>query len=724
MGSRLEKLLREHSRVALAGALVVVMALGSGMLRLGVDTSPDDFVIPGSDEEADLHLLREEFGSDELTYVLVETDSPYAPAQLQSLAELQAALLRAPHVESVVSVLSIADDVGLPRGEIVADAQLLEGTPGIDRLVSASPGAGFLAVVASPRAVNGDGSFLSGSEEAAYGEAVFDAMDRVRRPGFDPIVASGLTFSLRSAAKVSLFVGLGIALLLTGLAVGLVAVYRTLAAALLPLVVIGATLICTLGLMGWTGNNLNAFSQVLVLLVVVAGAADSVHLLHQFARDWGPHNDIREASIAAVAAKTPAIVLTSLTTAAGFASFAFLGLGAFGRLGIFGAVGVLFAMVFSLLFSAALLPRAVHRRQAMYSMGDRLASMSAWSIRHSGLVLASTLAVALLTLGGLSLVNLGFDARGWLGDDEATAELERISELNGLVGGIDILYSDENAGVDGPGPQRLAEIVEIVTVFQIDGTPIAERVSLQALLAADLAGSDVGLYSADRRLVRLGFETGVQDSIDYAVAARDIEDTLSANAREGETFRVTGLGTAIGRSAATILGDVVVSYGVALLLITALMWLAIRRLGRLLVAMIPNLLPAFGLIALMGVLGIDLDPVTIIAGAIVIGISVDDTVHLLHAVYRDRPESDEVEARLLAVMREVGPALLLTTILVAAGFLSMIVFPLPGLRTLALLSAFAVVFALVADVVLLPAAIAQAESSGNRRGSESVIEVS
>jgi hypothetical protein len=142
---------------------------------------------------------------------------------------------------------------------------------------------------------------------------------------------------------------------------------------------------------------------------------------------------------------------------------------------------------------------------------------------------------------------------------------------------------------------------------------------------------------------------------------------------------------------------------IALVLISAILIFALRSLKLGLLSLIPNLSPALMAFGLWGYLitqvGLGLSIVT----AMSLGIVVDDTIHFLSKYLRARRElsMDALEAVCYS-FKTVGKALLVTSLILVAGF---VVLSFSGFRMnsdMATLTAIALVFALMADFLFLP----------------------
>ena len=145
------------------------------------------------------------------------------------------------------------------------------------------------------------------------------------------------------------------------------------------------------------------------------------------------------------------------------------------------------------------------------------------------------------------------------------------------------------------------------------------------------------------------------------------------------------------------------SYAIALVVITPLLVLLIGSLRRGFFGMIPNLIPVFLTLALMGWLSIPLDASTLLVGGIIIGVAVDDTIHFMHKFNRYYEETGDARLAVRETLLTTGSALLFTSLVLAGGaFVFLFGYMLTG-KYFGLLFGFATIVAFLADVILGPA---------------------
>lgn len=187
----------------------------------------------------------------------------------------------------------------------------------------------------------------------------------------------------------------------------------------------------------------------------------------------------------------------------------------------------------------------------------------------------------------------------------------------------------------------------------------------------------------------------VQRVVRVTAARADGYDTDLKNIRAdvtGAAPMAVGVQTALIESQITSL--VLAFFLVAVVLIIAL---ASWRL--VFIAAIPNLLPLVMLYGGMGWLGIGLDAATVMVGAIALGIAVDDTVHLL-ALHDPKRAPREAVAKALDHVRW---PVVVTTVMTAAGFAVLGASDFVPMARFGVLTAVAMIIALVSDLVVLPA---------------------
>ncbi len=146
----------------------------------------------------------------------------------------------------------------------------------------------------------------------------------------------------------------------------------------------------------------------------------------------------------------------------------------------------------------------------------------------------------------------------------------------------------------------------------------------------------------------------------------------------------------------------------------------LRSLRLALLSLVPNLVPLLWVLVAMAFFEIDLNVTTGVIFTIAFGIAVDDTLHFLAGLHERRRGSSPLEA-IRATLRETGAALVLTTVVLGFGFLVLCISNFRTNRYLGALVALTLGFALLCDLLVLPALLSlglgRDAGDGDREGS-------
>ena len=149
-----------------------------------------------------------------------------------------------------------------------------------------------------------------------------------------------------------------------------------------------------------------------------------------------------------------------------------------------------------------------------------------------------------------------------------------------------------------------------------------------------------------------------------------------------------------------------ISYLIAGVVITLLMIFLLADFSLGLWSMIPNFLPILTGLGVMGMLDLPLDAMSILVGSIAIGLAVDDTVHFMHNFLRNQHIYQDVQVAVEKTLTSTGRAMLLTTIVLSAGFFIFIISSMNNLISFGLITGLTIIIALFGDILLAPAMMA------------------
>ncbi len=194
-----------------------------------------------------------------------------------------------------------------------------------------------------------------------------------------------------------------------------------------------------------------------------------------------------------------------------------------------------------------------------------------------------------------------------------------------------------------------------------------------------------------------------------------IEERIDARVKKAfpkEKYKVTMTGKALVFLKGTnyLIKNLIVSLGLAILLISLFMGWMFRSFRMILISLIPNMLPLLLTAGVMGYLGIPLKPSTILVFSVAFGISVDDTIHFL-AKYRQEliASNWKIRKSIYAAIRETGISMFYTSIVLFFGFLVFTVSSFGGTIALGGLVSGTLLVAMLSNLLLLPSLLLSLE---------------
>ena len=527
------------------------------------------------------------------------------------------------------------------------------------------------------------------------------------------------------------------------------------------LVVIGAAG-GSLGIMAWSGVPYYAITNALPVIVVAISVADAIHILSAYFqfRARLPDETVRDLVVRSMVTMARPITLTTLTTIAGF-----VGIGVASIMppitafAWFAALGVALAWVLSIFALPNMLvllrlgPSPAFenwRRNVPSGVGRFLARVGAFAAARYGFVLfLFTVASAVAAYGALQLRVDRSQVENFASDEPIRIADETINEPFAGTAFLDVLV--ESAEPEGLLEyEAMRKIADLQSHFEslphvqktIGITDYLDRLHHALDAGSDSADGSRALPKEDGGIAQYlliyemsGDPTDFAEEIDYDYQSALIRGVLNTHYFSKSRDAVEALQTYIdenfndGTLTATLAGDVTVGYhwmsrleqshfagvllSLALVLITSI--LVFRSVTAGLVAVVPVTFAVLVLYAVMGYLGIYLEPATSMFAAIALGVGVDFGIHLverLREAYANH--ADDTAAAVDRVLPPTARACFFNSAALGLGFSVLLVSDLPTLQRFGGLVAVAAVSAYVAALVIVPALYA-AENAARRK---------
>ena len=181
-----------------------------------------------------------------------------------------------------------------------------------------------------------------------------------------------------------------------------------------------------------------------------------------------------------------------------------------------------------------------------------------------------------------------------------------------------------------------------------------------------------------------------------------IEKIAQSHLKSFGKVEKTGYLPLYSRLISNLIRDQVTSIVLALICISALIAFLLRSFRMLIISLIVNVIPIGGVMAIMGYFDIFLDVATVTIAPAILGIIVDDTLHLLYHLKQNLKEGKGIETSLRDTTGHTGATLMATSIILIVGFGIIGFAQVSSIALTGLLIAAAVAMALLIDLTLLP----------------------
>ncbi len=484
------------------------------------------------------------------------------------------------------------------------------------------------------------------------------------------------------------------------------------------------------GFLRYLGWEDNPFSEVILpVLLSLVGFADGVHMMVYIRNCMGEGQTPRIACRNALATVGVACSITTITTAIGMGSLSFSNheiVREFAWSCVLGTTTIL-ASVLLVIPLACCTPWGKRlSRGAERGLIDRylqrISVPVSWTIR-------SAKPVAFFAIG-LMLV-LGATALLLRPDDRLSNELPSgspsqlmMAHLDKALGGLQTctIHLDwQDAEIE---PREVASIVHDIDALLDEEPLIGHPLSIGRVLAA-LPGDDtpidkipmaeilppplkLALYDPGQHSAKITFRVQDLGTATYKPIFQKIDASIQRIALDhpGVVIKLEGGPIRRWKNLYQIVSDLSLSLGTASIEILIVMGIAFRSIRLGLIAIIPNMIPLAAAGTFMVLADWPLDVVSVCAFTICLGIAVDDTIHFLS---RYREELHTQPNRTIALQRAflgVGTGMIMTTLVLVAGFSSVLISETRDHRVFACLGIITLISALLCDLFLLPALLA------------------
>jgi predicted RND superfamily exporter protein len=734
----------------LAAALVifsisVIVDINTGQLRLEIDPSTDSLLSAESPSKQFYDRVRDLFGSDETLVITLTSEDIFTADTLQRIHRMTQ---RISNIESVHHVMSLSN---APDIRSIDDS--LDIAPFIDHFTGSQDQVDEIRqrVLSNP-VYAGNLASLAGDATAlvVYFNEISDR-EYIKRKLHERIVSivneekgdnkvwlTGAPYFKVAIIGILIHDLIWIPPMVTLiLAIILALSFRTLLGVLVPLLTVATGVVITLGVITALGYSLNMISVLVPPLLMILGLTYSVHVVsayHQHRIDTADKTVLVRKTLEHVMLP---VILTGVTTIAGFVALVINPINAVREFGILSAIGVLLITILSVTLAPALLKfldRGLMawpgvKRSSMRSFDRIVDRIALFDLnQRKGIFVLSGILMA-LAIFGISKIKVSTDFMSSF--SESSEVRTAFNVVNEKFGGSYPLYVVLDGGYPETfkQPENLRVIRELQEWLgkqpEIGGS--SSLADYLMLVNQALHDNDPAYFSIpeSRRMVTQLLFLGSGDELDQVVDGRFQTTNImlrskainsqamseliaKINERFGKlpphiTATVTGKPVVINEALSDIIVGQAKSVGLALLIVYGILSLMFTSMRIGFIALIPNIVPVVVYFGSLGFFGISLNPSTSLIAPMVLGIAIDDTIHYFARFNREIKRYADDRKATIAALKVVGRPVTTTSVGLCLGFLVLTSSELSMQAQVGIMSSYALAVAWLSDFILTPA---------------------
>lgn len=526
--------------------------------------------------------------------------------------------------------------------------------------------------------------------------------------------------------------------------------FRSFRATLISMCVVIIGVMWAFGVLGLLQYEITILTALIPPLIIVIGIPNCIFLINKYQQEVKKHGN-QALSLQRVISKIGnATLMTNITTASGFATFIVTDSKLLKEFGIVASVNIIGIFILSLLiipivYSFMHLPKHKHLKHLNKKWIDSFVGRMETIVRDKRIAVYSiSIALLVISIIGIYQINISGspiedmpkkaeffkDIRFFEKEFDGIMPIEIMVDTkrkNGVLRLSTLRRMEELGEVieDIPEFSKPVSVVNLVKYSKqafYNGLPkyyqlptsqentfimdVARKSSGQGNLLSSFVDSTgqiarLTTFMKDTKTDRMEeIEKKLRESANKIFPADQYEITITGNAHlflKGTKYLVKNL---------------ITSLALAILLIALFMAYLFRSFKMILISLIPNLLPLIITAGVMGFLGVPIKPSTILVFSIAFGISVDDTIHFL-AKYRQELAANHwrIKKSVYAALRETGVSMFYTSIVLFFGFSVFTISSFGGTVALGALVSATLLFAMLANLILLPSLLLSLERS-------------
>ncbi|MGA8854038.1 MAG: efflux RND transporter permease subunit [Christiangramia sp.] len=526
--------------------------------------------------------------------------------------------------------------------------------------------------------------------------------------------------------------------------------FRSIRATLISMFTVCIGVMWAFGVIGLLHYEITILTALIPPLIIVIGIPNCIFLINKYQQEIKKHGNQAKSLQRVITKVGNATLMTNLTTASGFATFILTDSQLLREFGIVASLNIIAIFILSLLiipiiYSYLNPPKDRHLKHLTKKWIGGFTNWMEKMVRHHRIAIyISSIVLLVLSIIGIYTIRVS----GSILEDmpQNTQFFKDVKffekEFDGVMP-LEIL-------VDTKRPQGVLKLSTLKRMDELENfiqdiPELSKPLSVNRLVKYSKQAYYNGnpkYYqlpsSQERNFIMpyaksLSSEEGIMQSYvdstgQYARITTFMKDVGTEKMQEIENdllpqikkifpedrynVSITGKALLFQKGTNYLVKNLIISLGLAILLIAGLMAWMFRSFRMIVISLVPNLLPLLITAGVMGFLGVPIKPSTILVFSIAFGISVDDTIHFL-AKYRQELKANnwKIKRSVYAALRETGVSMFYTSIVLFFGFSVFMISSFGGTVALGGLVSATLLFAMLANLLLLPSLLLSLEKS-------------
>ncbi|MDB0023350.1 MMPL family transporter [Flavobacteriaceae bacterium] len=526
--------------------------------------------------------------------------------------------------------------------------------------------------------------------------------------------------------------------------------FRSYRATLITLSVVITGVMWALGVLGLLQFEITVLTALIPPLIIVIGVPNCIFLINKYQHEVKKHGNQARSLQRVISKIGNATLMTNITTACGFATFILTDSQVLKEFGVVASINIMVIFILSILlipiiYSFLPLPKKKHLKHLNNDWLNSFVDFLGNTVKKRRIpVFIISILCLCISIVGMNKIEISGNL---IEDMPAKSEFVRDikffeKEFKGVLP-LEIMIDSrrKNGMTRLANLKRMNDFHEHILKIPELSSPISlvniSKYIKQSFyngnpnyfqLPSSQENTFISGYLKNSKL-KLGEnnsyinETGQIARITTMIGEIDTErmEGIEASLLKGielyfpeDRFDVSLTGKTLGYLKGTkfLIKNLLISLFLAIILISLMITYLFRSYKMVIISLVPNILPLLFTAGVMGFLNIPIKPSTILVFSIAFGISVDDTIHFL-VKYRQELIANNWKIRksVFSSLRETGISMFYTSVVLFFGFSVFMTSSYGGTIALGGLVSTTLLFAMLANLVLLPSLLISLEKN-------------